>query len=387
MARHPRIKLRQDRCGIPSIIRPHAIDGFTFSKGLWKRVAKEYWERRPVLIKHPFRSAMISPKEMFAAVMDAAARYRKGERNAQVAFQIEGKRVEADPRKFLPQPGDRAMSGYVNRLARMLRGRWFALIIEEIQMEAPQVWLRFREFLCGLSRVGIVPARVKASVFVGNYKITPAGLHRGNSANFKFVVQGRKKLHLWPDKLFHGRKNLTGTLDVGRLLSAATTLEGHAGDIIYWPSDRWHVAECVGGLAVSVSLALYIKERPPGPSAKVARLNCATSFGFSQVPDPLPHRQLKDNAVIRAHPHYPIIWLAGRDNEVICSANGHAFSVAAHPEVLKLLKELNRGNALRVGALIGQHSGDAQVGRVTFKAGSEDIRALLEKLYCLRAIS
>lgn len=228
----------------------------------------EYWERRPVLIKRPFPHSIISPKEMFAAVVNAAARQSQGERDAVLAFQIEGEQVKADPRKFLPRPGDQTMSGYADRLARMLRGRRFALIVEEIQMEAPQVWLRFREFLCGLSRVGMVPARVKASVFVGNYKITPAGLHRGNSANFKFVVQGRKKLRLWPDKLFRGKKNLTGTLDVGRFIPAATTLEGHPGDIIYWPSDRWHVAECVGGLAVSVSLAFRLRPRPAAAAAK-----------------------------------------------------------------------------------------------------------------------
>jgi hypothetical protein len=278
------------------------------------------------------------------------------------------------------------MSGYADRLARMLRGRRFALIIQEIQIEAPQVWLRFREFLVGLSRVGIVPARVKASVFVGNYKITPAGLHRGNSANFKFVVQGRKKLQLWPDKLFRGKKNLTGTLDVGRFLFAATTLEGHPGDIIYWPSDRWHVAECVGGLAVSVSLALYIKERPPGPSAKVARLNRATSSRFARVPPPLPRRTLHDRTVVRVNPDFPVTWLRARNAEIICSANGYAFTVTAHPSVLKLFRQLNTGRCFRVGQLIREHAADFQCGRVLFKAEPEDIRALLEKLYTLRTL-
>jgi hypothetical protein len=323
---------------------------------------------------------------MFAAVVNAAARYSKGERNAVLAFQIEGGRVEADPQKFLPRRSDQTVSRYAERVARMLRDRRFALIIEEIQMEAPQVWLRFREFLHGLSRVGIVPARVKASVFVGNYKITPVGLHRGNSANFKFVVQGGKKLHLWPDKLFRGKKNLTGTLDVRRLLFAATTLEGHPGDIIYWPSDRWHVAECVGGLAVSVSLALYMKERPPGPSAKVARLNCATSSGFARVPPPLPRRTLHDRTVVRVNPDFPITWLRARNAEIICSANGYAFTVTAHPGVWKLFRQLNTGRRFRVGQLIRQYAADFQCGRVLFKAEPEDIRALLEKLYTLRTL-
>jgi hypothetical protein len=353
---------------------------------LWDRIAKEYWERRPVRIKHPFRHAIISPKEMFAAVVDAAARYSKDERNAVLAFQIEGKRVEADPRKFFPRRSDQTLSRYADRLAQMLRGRRFALIIEEIQMEAPRVWLRFREFLYGLARAGRVPARVKASVFVGNYKITPAGLHRGNSANFKFVVQGRKKLHLWPDKLFRAEKNLARTLDVGRLLPSATTLEGRPGDIIYWPSDRWHVGECVGGLAVSVSLALYVKERPPGTSDRVARLNWTTSSGFACVPPPLPRRALHDRTVVRINPDFPIKCLPDRNAEIICSANGYAFTVTAHPGVLKLLRQLNTGGRFRVAQLIRQHAGDFQSGRILFSAKQKDIRALLEKLYSLRAL-
>ena len=383
---HVGLKRRSEDDGASSVVRPAATAGFTFSAEMWRRLVSEYWERCPVLIKRPFRHAIISPKEMFAAVVNAAARQSQGERDAVLAFQIEGEQVKADPRDFLPRPGDQTMSGYADRLARMLRGRRFALIVEEIQMEAPQVWLRFREFLYGLSRVGMVPARVKASVFVGNYKITPAGLHRGNSANFKFVVQGRKKLRLWPDKLFRGKKNLTGTLDVGRFVSAATTLEGHPGDIIYWPSDRWHISECVGGLAVSVSLALYIKKRPPGPSARVARLNCTTSSGFARVPPLLPRRALHNRTVVRVNPDFPIMWLPARNAEIICSANGYAFTVTAHPGVLKLFRQLNTGRCFRVGQLLRQHAGDFQSGRILFIAKQKDIRALLEKLYSLRAL-
>ena len=278
---HAGLKLRSEDDGAPSVVCLAATAGFTFSGAMWRRIATEYWERRPVLIKQPFRHAIISPKGMFAAVVNAAASHSKGERDAVLAFQIEGKRVEADPRKFLPRRGDQTMSGYADRLARMLRGRRFALIVEEIQMEAPQVWLRFREFLHGLSRVGMVPARVKASVFVGNYKIIRLACIAAIQPTSNSLSKAERNCTCGRTNCFAAKRILPAPWMSAVLLSAATTLEGHPGDIIYWPSDRWHVGECLGGLAVSVSLALYIKERPPGPSARVTRLNCTTSSGFA----------------------------------------------------------------------------------------------------------
>jgi 50S ribosomal protein L16 3-hydroxylase len=423
-------------------------NAFCFSSDFSAHLARKYWEKLPVLIERPFAAPLIGPEEIFRAVLKASDQHLAGDDNVVLSFFTEHSQRIAEVGKFLPRAPDKTMAGYAKRIGRKLCGQRFALIIQDIHIYAPEVWLRFREFLRGLSQFIDIPAeKTKASVFIGDYEETPVGLHVGNSGNFKFVVEGRKRLRLWPDKFFRGKKGIHGSLDFERFLPAATTLEGRPGDVIYWPSDQWHIGEAVGGPAVSVSLALYVKERTSGlmdlwgeaaevtekrlaalvskndagfdaraitqkvkrisqmqrraaaaftkaiarpeigESLAVTWLNRATSFGFSKVPDPLPHRHLNDNAVIRAHPHYPIIWLAGRDDEVICSANGHAFSVAAHPEVLKLLRELNRGNALRVGALIKQYSGDAQVGRVTFKARSEDIRALLEKLYCLRAIT
>jgi len=41
-----------------------------------------------------------------------------------------------------------------------------------------------------------------AALFFGDYEKTPFALHDGESSNFKFVIEGRKKLQLWPDKFF-----------------------------------------------------------------------------------------------------------------------------------------------------------------------------------------
>ena len=69
------------------------------------------------------------------------------------------------------------------------------------------------------------------------------------------------------------------------------------------------------------------------------------------------------------------------------SANGHAFSVAAHPHILKLLERLNSGEACAVKNLMEEYAGTVVVDNTELEAAPEDIQALLVKLYSLRAIT
>jgi hypothetical protein len=96
---------------------------------------------------------------------------------------------------------------------------------------------------------------------------------------------------------------------------------------------------------------------------------------------------LDNDAVVIGNPDYPIAWLPGEDGEIVCSANGHAFSVAAHPQIVKLVKRLNQPRSCRVRDLIKEHAGTVQVDGVEFEARREDVRAVLTKLYSLRAIT
>jgi hypothetical protein len=232
-------------------------------------------------------------------------------------------------------------------------------------------------------------------------------------------------------------------LDYGPYVADSTVLDGQSGDILYWPHDYWHVGEAVDGhLSVAISVALFMHDdggagdllarasrpvrrvlaqgtetvtvRPacvatslPGMTRAVARatatlrsasedrglarallaarLNHATGYGFALPPAPLPVRPLADDAVVRGVPEYPILWL--RDGEdLVCSANGHAFTATASPHILSLLERLNGGEPYPVQDLVGAHAGTITADGVAYETSAETVRGLLEKLVTLRAI-
>jgi hypothetical protein len=319
------------------------------------------------------------------------------------------------------------------------------LIVEEFQTHCAPLWLRVREFLRGLYQfTGLPGDNAKATVFLGNYEKTPLGLHQGSSDNFMFVIEGRKRLRVWPEQFFCDRGAVEHTLDYDQFLDGSIVLEGKPGDILYWPAGYWHIGESLGELSVGLSVALFMDAQPAADILKhtarnvedrlkridhsttcrhtqrldesvetirrltdlsttvlketsddpslvqalnVSSLNRVTGFGFTNVPPPVPLRRLEDEDLVQSDPHYPIIWMAATDNDLICSANGHAFSIAAHPAVITLLEHLNTGVSCRVQGLADKYSGTTQTGDVEFEATREDVRALLEKLHSLRAIT
>jgi hypothetical protein len=90
--------------------------------------------------------------------------------------------------------------------------------------------------------------------------------------------------------------------------------------------------------------------------------------------------------VVRGHPEYPIRWLPTGTGEILCSANGHAFTMAAHPKILTLLGRLNGGAPCRVRDLLREYAGTARKGGRR-ALPSVEIRTLLAKLASLRALT
>ena len=419
---------------------------FALSPASWAHLVEHHWEQKPLLIKQPFAGPLATAAELFQALVKAGDQFRAGDRSVTLRFYIEHALLQAEIGKHAPQSSDLSLKGYAQRLAPNLAGRGFALVLNDLQVYDARLWLRLREFLRGLYEfIGLPADTVAADVWLGNYDKTPAGVHQDRASNFMFVIEGHRRMHLWPDEFFREMKPTDYALDYEPYLDEAITLEGEPGDLAYWPSSYWHIGESVGGLSVTLNLALYLKFRPSvdvlshatrmvrehlGPldqaqtypfarerfqenagtlpeqielATKVLRqvsrdarlvqaireswLNRITGSGFTELPPASPWRSLDDAQVVRGCADYPILWLPAADDEIICSANGHSFTIAAHPKILQLIERLNTGEACRVKSLIAEHAGSIRVDDTEFVAEAEEIRALLEKLYTWHAIT
>jgi hypothetical protein len=412
---------------------------FSLSSEFWSRFAEQHWEQKPLLIKHAFAEPLITAERTFQALVKASDQFRVEDESVQLGFYIEQTALLADVGKFLPRLSDETSARYARRVKGQLGGRRFGIICEQFQIYDALLWRRIREFLHGLFQHVDLPS-AKAALFFGDYEKTPFGLHDGESSNFKFVIAGRKKMRLWPDKYFRNKnqQKIRHSMEYEKFFDGVTTLEGEPGDVIYWPSDCWHIGEPVGGLAVSLSVALFPDARRFDPLAEelvgqlnaqlapIARssavglggerlqknasklrrrfddvaktlrqlsqdrqfkqrtqmewLNRMSAFGFARVPAPSRRRKLKDHDIVHGDVSYPILWLPFDDDEIICSANGHALCIGAHPNLLKLLAKLNSGERCRVANLLKENAGSAVANGTKFVLSRRDVRVFLETL-------
>jgi hypothetical protein len=410
---------------------------FGLTPDFWTRFHRRYWGRRGVVLRQPLARPLATAVEAFEGLVNAGERYRAGRRAAPISFCIEHAAVQADVGLHLPAPTDDGLEAYAERVSRQIDGQRFGLVAEDIQRDDPRLWLRLRQFVTNLYTVmGWPGEKAKASVFLGNYRKTPFGVHRDPSEVFTFILHGRKRILAWPPRFFADKEDMTNRLGYERYRDAALVLEGGPGDIIYLPAGHWHTGEDAGGLAMTVTLTLFMEPRVsssllllaqqllrgrvaadraaahalrPGhrrPSragivhiAKRAGqalrsicrdpdldrslaaywLDHATGAAFTAVPDPLPPRSLPEGAVLRGDPDHPVRWLARGRTEMLCSANGHAFVFPPGAALVHVLRRINSGAPCRMRDLLEPRSrgGGASAARV---------RELLEKLWSLRAI-
>ena len=336
------------------------------------------------------------------------------------------------------------MSDYAKRIKTKLKGERFGLVLHDLLAYDAQIYLRTREFLNGLAAQLPVHWTALTGLFIGNCEQTPFGIHQDPANVFNFIIKGGKRIYLWPEDYFRDSFDKLRDSDFATLRRDATVLEGEAGDILCWPPKYWHVGESVGDLSISASLSLIpaqlsnrivneIKnciEEVIGPSlngtagfprsasevenssdmiAATVRqatrllrrtphnfdfiqslqatwLNRMTSSGSHLAPPPLPIEILDDDPVVRGIPELPLLWITAPDNQLLCSANGHSFTLPAAPSVIRLLKELNSGAPLRVGEFVKKYTGVSRCDGIQFNVSDEGIQFLLSKLYSLRAI-
>ena len=417
---------------------------YVLPSDFWSHFVTHRWGRIPFVMKKPLPQPLATTQEVFLATRHAADQFRAGGSSVRIRFYMEdGFSLEPEP--YLPDSNDHSAKAYAARVTEKINGRCFGLVLNGFQAYDAELWRRVREFLRGLLTELSIQPMVEGVLFFGNYDKTPRGIHKDPVDIFLFVIEGRKKMYLWPEEFFQeGDHDPRLDSDFAVLRRDAIVLEGEPGDVIYWPSSYWHVGESVGGLSLSLSLALkplqpsseildhlkqYIEEFvtasldegkfPTTPeeleesAAMIARvtklalkalqkanresdfaeaiqvswLDRLTASGSDPVPPPLPLKALADEAFVQGSPEYPILWIPVADHHLACSANGHAFTVPADPKIIKLLERLNSGETLQVKTLIEEHTGVTRGGGVVFNTVPEGIRTVLSKLYSLRAIS
>lgn len=414
------------------------------SADFWRGFVAEYWEKRPTVIKNAFGGPITTPQELLRGVQEATARFHLLDSGVRLRLYHGTGCHHGEPGSQLPAAEDKTLRDYVARLRSQLGGRECLLVINTLQRYAPELWRRFLELLSGLyPHTGLPADMADLDIFIGQYRRTPFGVHKDTASNFTFVIEGEKNMRVWPDEAFPDREmywedsSHVQQAHVERMRDSSLLLRGEPGDVIYWPSSYWHVAESEDACSVTLNLALYLQAKPSalllqaatmlleqelegeedvrvpeGLSALARRftqrlsaqgehaeqgptleglveelwLRKVSGFGFRTVPEPLPPRPLVDDTLVRGDPRFPIHFKDLGNGELVCAALGHSRTLVSHPAMVGLLERLNSGQPARVRELIDGFLSEA--GEEPAEAGElvEDLRGLLQELYTWRAL-
>lgn len=404
-----------------------------------------------MLLKSPFKAPLATSAEVFQALVTACDQYRAEEHGPSLKFYIEHSQVVVDVHSHLPEASDGSVAGYAARLAERLGPRNFILYVTDFQVYDATLWMRIRDFLDGLYKlVGIPASHAELELFLGRYDCTPGGVHKEPCANFHFVIEGHKRMHIWSKGVWDPKTSAVDSLNDERYLDQvnfeqyldqAVTLDGYAGDVLYWPAGDWHIGEAPE-LSVCLTVALYMEGRPydiiknvvsdlvetrlgdtnsvesfpfqptrvqeraiiPDGLMRSARtlrqvshdlalqkaiaaewMRRVTSSGFNKVPARPAPKALANHVLVRGDTRYPIIWAQLDKDELIYAANGYCAIAPAHPNVIKMLQHLNSGAVSTVNDLFDEYAGvTVMEGDVEIEVTREALRAILEDLYSMR---
>lgn len=396
----------------------------------------------PTLIQSAFEPFT---ERLWQIFLRACRAKRSGSRKAELRFYLEqlvGGAGESfyfevfDPRPFLPRPEHRAFSEYAAYLGETFGGRRFGIIANNLHLFDIELWMASQPFMRRLVQARGVPrGGASLDMFFGNYRQTPFGIHKDSQDVYTWVLEGRKRFHLWPFPRFAGRAELeleeaglegkdaqlhvADQAEYQELLAESVVLEGAPGDMMFWPASWWHCADNPeGGLALTVGAGIAFEgnlvaaktqgywepivafpDAPPTASRvraslrRIARdervagfqrelakahLSARTGSYYFQVPPPLDAATPDDGQVVVRDPRAALEWVAVAPGEWVLASNGHVTTVAGPARILRelgeLLSVLERGEPALVGELLERFTGARAHAR---EAAREVLRLLV----------
>ncbi|WP_338870673.1 hypothetical protein [Myxococcus stipitatus] len=123
-------------------------------------------------------------QEVFEALLVCGERYRAGDFKQFIRIYVEH---EYEPgqvpeysalyslSRYLPYAEDNTLEGYEARVTRLLKGRRFGVVLNNLQTYHWHHWLQMKTFLSGFyEAMGVPLSGADSTLFLGNYRSTPS---------------------------------------------------------------------------------------------------------------------------------------------------------------------------------------------------------------------
>jgi len=227
----------------------------------WQNFAKTIWEKKAVLLKNvqtPLRE--MSAAEIFNLLVLYADRCRKLNDPEGFKFFIDGFKAGADDvLQVLPEKSDKSLLGYHERMEKLFPD--YCLVCDELLQVNFKKQHLLTDFTDELYRhVGFPNRFSEMGLYLGNYRKTPFGVHVDSCGVFSFPVAGLKRFRLWTAAYAKKNPGLDRAFKYASHKKASQLLEAAPGDMTYWPSSAWHIAESDGSFSATWSLGVWVDQ-------------------------------------------------------------------------------------------------------------------------------
>ncbi|MFN7727730.1 MAG: JmjC domain-containing protein [Bdellovibrio sp.] len=227
----------------------------------WSDFAKNIWERKPLVLRDVQSSLLeINEDEIFALLVSYADRCRKAKNSEGFKFFVEGIRAhDYDVLQVLPVKNDKSLRGYHARMNVLFTD--YCLVCDELLQVNLEKQARLKQFTDELYRhVGFPNRFAEMGLYLGNYQRTPFGVHVDSCGVFSLPVTGTKTFRLWTTEFVKKNPTLDRAFDYAKFKKNSKVMTAKPGDMVYWPSSAYHIAESDGEFSATWSLGIWLDQ-------------------------------------------------------------------------------------------------------------------------------
>lgn len=250
------------------------------NENFWHKFSKNYWEKKSFVAKNIDSELLqLNEAEVFKLLVAAANQSRKDRALLGFKFFVNGIRSsDIETMYVLPKKSDLSLLGYHERMERIYQD--YCLVCDEllqVNQDKQALLNRFTQDL--YKQVGFPNRFAEMGLYLGNYRKTPFGVHVDRCGVFSFPVVGEKKFRVWSSRYVKNHPDLEQSFRYGKHKASSRLLTVHPGDMAYWPSSEWHIAESNGKFSATWSLGVWVDRTTKDAAAEVMTTLLSKTLG------------------------------------------------------------------------------------------------------------
>lgn len=373
----------------------------------WAQFAKKNWEKKPLHCKKIQSSiTAINEEQVFKMLVDYADHCRKDKSASGFKLFVQGEiQHEEDVLQILPVKKDKNLLGYHERMEKIFSD--YCLVCDELLQVSQGQLENLKSFTNTLySHVGFPFRFAEIGLYLGNYRTTPFGVHLDGCGVFSFPVVGKKKFRLWTPQFGKKHPELDRSHRYSKFIKDSKVMEAVPGDMTYWPSSAWHIAESDGTFNATWSLGVWVDrtfqenfEQALSPLLKKSLLELAdkktctldpiqldgevnqlpkdyqqaivrvlklsqeqlqdtmmiewlkhaSMHGLKSVPHARSQKKISRKSVLKMNSKETILWSRQKSqNKIVFAYHGVVIEASLSSDLLNLIQHLNRGQLCSV---------------------------------------